>query len=147
MMPTDICSKLVIMRPMSENSSETMQTSTIHELQAVQRKLCCKRLRNRPSWSPNLPIPFFNLNGSERFPSPWRGSVTVKCVALEHGLLLCPHHILSMCKMCHIITYGPHKAVAEVSNHNEPIGRNSGIQLVRKIRKSMGFTFSCFVLN
>ena len=32
------------------------------------------------------------------------------------------------------ITYGPHKAVAEVSNHNEPIGRKSGIQLVRKIR-------------
>ena len=29
------------------------------------------------------------------------------------------------------ITYGPHKAVAEVSNHNEPIGRKSGIQLVR----------------
>ena len=45
------------------------------------------------------------------------------------------------------ITYGPHKAVAEVSSHNEPIGRKSGIQLVRKIRKSMGFTFSCFVLN
>ena len=47
----------------------------------------------------------------------------------------------------YIITYGPHKAVAEVSNHNVPIGRKSGIQLVRKIRKSMGFTFSCFVLN
>ena len=30
------------------------------------------------------------------------------------------------------VTYGPHKAVAEVSNHNEPIGRKSGIQLVRK---------------
>ena len=45
------------------------------------------------------------------------------------------------------VTYGPHKAVAEVSNHNEPIGRKSGIQLVRKIRKSMDFTFSCFVLN
>ena len=45
------------------------------------------------------------------------------------------------------ITYGPHKAVAEVSNHNEPIGRKSGIQLLRKIRKSMGFTFSCFDLN
>ena len=42
------------------------------------------------------------------------------------------------------ITYGPHKAVAEVSNHNEPIGRKSGIQLVRK---SMDFTFNCFVLN
>ena len=45
------------------------------------------------------------------------------------------------------ITYGPRKAMAEVSNHNEPIGRKSGIQLVRKIRKSMDFTFSCFVLN
>ena len=42
------------------------------------------------------------------------------------------------------ITYGPHKAVAEVSNHNEPIGRKSGIQLVQK---SMDFTFNCFVLN
>ena len=42
---------------------------------------------------------------------------------------------------------GPRKAVAEVSNHNEPIGRKSGIQLVRKIRKSMDVTFSCFVLN
>ena len=47
----------------------------------------------------------------------------------------------------HFITYGPRKAVAEVSNHNEPIGRKSWIQLVRKIRKSMGFTFSCFVLT
>ena len=46
-----------------------------------------------------------------------------------------------------IVTYGPRKAVAEVSNHNEPIGRKSGIQLVRKIRKSMDFTFSCLVLN
>ena len=42
------------------------------------------------------------------------------------------------------LTYGPREAVAEVSNHNEPIGRKSGIQLVRK---SMDFTFSCFVLN
>ena len=42
------------------------------------------------------------------------------------------------------ITYGPRKAVAEVSNHNEPIGRKSGIQLVRK---PMDFTLSCFVLN
>ena len=42
------------------------------------------------------------------------------------------------------VTYGPRKAVAEVSNLNEPIGRKSEIQLVRK---SMDFTFSCFVLN
>ena len=42
------------------------------------------------------------------------------------------------------VTYGPHKAVAEVSNHNEPIGRKSGIQLARK---SMDFTFNSFVLN
>ena len=50
------------------------------------------------------------------------------------------------CIFMHVynITYGPHKAVAEVSNHNEPIGRKSGIQLVRK---SMDFTFNCFVLN
>ena len=39
----------------------------------------------------------------------------------------------------YIITYGPHKAVAEVSNRSK-----SEIQLVRK---SMDFTFSCFVLN
>ena len=45
------------------------------------------------------------------------------------------------------VTYGPHKAVAEVSNHSEPIGKKSGIQLVRKIRNSMDFTFNCFVLN
>ena len=31
---------------------------------------------------------------------------------------------------CVYKTYGPQKAVAEVSNHNEPIGRKSGIQLV-----------------
>ena len=30
-----------------------------------------------------------------------------------------------------MITYGPHKAVAEVSNHNEPIGRGC-VALVRK---------------
>ena len=42
------------------------------------------------------------------------------------------------------ITYGPHKAVAELSNYNEPIGRKSGIQLVRK---SMDFTFNCFELQ
>ena len=54
---------------------------------------------------------------------------------------------LSMLFLSFLLTYGPHKAVAEVSNHNEPIGRKSGIQLVRKIRKSMGFTFSCFVSN
>ena len=42
------------------------------------------------------------------------------------------------------LTYGPHKAVAEVSNHNEPIGKKSGSHLVRK---SMDFTFNCFVLN
>ena len=40
-----------------------------------------------------------------------------------------------------VITYLPRKAVAEVSNHNEPIGRKFGIQLVRK---SMDFTFNCF---
>ena len=44
----------------------------------------------------------------------------------------------------HHVTYGRRKAVAEVSNHNEPIGRKSGSQLGRK---SMDFTFSCFVLN
>ena len=30
------------------------------------------------------------------------------------------------------ITYLPHKAVAEVSNHSEPIGKKYGFQLVRK---------------
>ena len=33
-----------------------------------------------------------------------------------------------------MITYGPRKAVAEVSNHNEPIGRKSEIQLVLHIQ-------------
>ena len=45
------------------------------------------------------------------------------------------------------ITYGPRKAVAEVSNHNEPIGRKSGSQLVWK---SMDFTLYklfCFELT
>ena len=44
----------------------------------------------------------------------------------------------------YVITYGPHKAVAEVSKHNEPIERDCGIQLVRK---SMDFTFNCFELQ
>ena len=43
-----------------------------------------------------------------------------------------------------VITHGPRKAVAEVSNHNEPIGQKSGVQLVRK---PMDFTFNCFVLD
>ena len=42
------------------------------------------------------------------------------------------------------ITRGPHKAVAEVSNHNELIGRKSEIQL---IRITVDFTFNCFVLT
>ena len=42
------------------------------------------------------------------------------------------------------ITYLPRKAAAEVSNHNEPIGRECGIQL---IRKPMDFTFNCFELQ
>ena len=58
-----------------------------------------------------------------------------------------PVHVRSPAYDIKCITYGPHKAVAEVSNHNETIGRKFGIQLVRKIRKSMDFTFSCFVLN
>ena len=40
-------------------------------------------------------------------------------------------------------TYLPRKAAAEVSNHNEPVGRKSGIQLVRKLTD---FPFSCFDL-
>ena len=60
-----------------------------------------------------------------------------------YNILIHPHIYIYI----FIITYGPRKAVAEVSNHNEPIGRKSGIQLVRKIRKSMGFTFNCSVLN
>ena len=39
------------------------------------------------------------------------------------------------------ITYLPHKVVAEASNHTEPIGRECGIQFVRK---SMDFTFNFF---
>ena len=41
-------------------------------------------------------------------------------------------------------TYLPRKAVADVSNHNEPIGRTCGIQLVRK---SIDFRFICFELQ
>ena len=43
-----------------------------------------------------------------------------------------------------VITYLPRKAVAEVSNHSEPIGRKFGIQLVRK---SIDFRFNCFELQ
>ena len=43
-----------------------------------------------------------------------------------------------------MLTYLPHKAVADVSNHNEPIGRKCGIQLVRK---SVRFRFNCFQLQ
>ena len=68
------------------------------------------------------------------------GTVSFLC---EDLLVISMVHQWTFC----VITYGPHKAVAEVSNHNEPIGRKSGIELVRKIRKSMDFTFSCFVLN
>ena len=50
--------------------------------------------------------------------------------------LLChPYEFIS-------VTYLPHKAVAEVSKHNEPIGRKSGIQLVRK---SIDFRFNCYL--
>ena len=38
-----------------------------------------------------------------------------------------------------VITYLLQKAVAEVSNHKEPIGRSCGIQLVRK-----PIDFKCF---
>ena len=54
------------------------------------------------------------------------------------------HDAKSESKSSTNVTYGPRKAVAEVSNHREPIGRKSKIQLVRK---SVDFTFSCFVLN
>ena len=65
-----------------------------------------------------------------------------------HHVYIYIYNIYIKYKFCTTyVTYGPHKAVAEVSNHNEPIGRKSGMQLVRKIRKSMDFTFSCFVLN
>ena len=72
-------------------------------------------------------------------------------IVLFHDIADKHHRVLGACRPekanFNEITYGPRKAVAEVSNHNEPIGRKSGIQLVRKIRKSMDFTFSCFVLN
>ena len=74
-------------------------------------------------------------------------------ITSENGQIGCPWNVLEL--LFHfvfsfdmfwyvLITYGPHKAVAEVSNHNEPIGRRSGTQLVGK---SMDFTFNCFVLN
>ena len=40
-----------------------------------------------------------------------------------------------------IITYLPRKAVAEVSNHNEPIGRKCGFEWVRML---VDFRFNCF---
>ena len=76
----------------------------------------------------------------------WRWAIqlpsSVDSVAIAAMLSACEFHG----PICEIenITYGPHKAVAEVSNHNEPIGRGSGTQLVGK---SMDFTFNCFVLN
>ena len=39
-------------------------------------------------------------------------------------------------KTNNLTKYLPHKAVAEVSNHNEPIERKSGIHLVRTWRES-----------
>ena len=71
------------------------------------------------------------------------GNQSVTCVLEDQSnIWLC--FIYALFYYIYYITYGPHKAVAEVSNHNEPIGRKSGIQLVRK---SMDFTFNCFVLN
>ena len=46
--------------------------------------------------------------------------------------------------ICIHITSLPHEVVAEVSNHNEPIGRGSEIQVVRK---SIDFRFNCFGLQ
>ena len=64
-------------------------------------------------------------------------SLQWNCVYFTHSTIrwTCPEsvckgfcrNILGHSFLCHhsiIITYGPHKAVAEVSNHNEPIGRN-----------------------
>ena len=42
------------------------------------------------------------------------------------------------------LTYGPRKAVAEVSNHNEPIGRKSGIQIGSKDSKVNGLHIQLF---
>ena len=84
-------------------------------------------------------LPAMSIGGQHKF-----NDATKKQPALSANsmVLTCSNHVYSK-----QLTYGPRKAVAEVSNHNEPIGRKSGIQLVRKIRKSMDFTFSCFVLN
>ena len=78
-----------------------------------------------------------------KMPEPWILSSTKRLNASEVTDTDTHTHIITYL----VLTYGPHKAVAEVSNHNEPIGRKSGSQLVRKIRKSMDVTFSCFVLN
>ena len=51
------------------------------------------------------------------------------------------HVLRLMLSYINRLTYLPHKAVAEVSSHNEPTGRMFGIQLVRK---SIDFGFDCF---
>ena len=58
---------------------------------------------------------------------------------MEKTILLDKNIILLL-----LLTYLPHKAVAEVSKHNEPIGTKCGIQLVRK---STGFRFNDFELQ
>ena len=83
------------------------------------------------------------VNGYHR---PWRSMVSRLSSASPKPrcYVLLGQQVMPYLYIVLPITYGPHKAVAEVSNHNEPIGRKYGIQLVRK---SMDFTFSCFVLK
>ena len=100
------------------------------------------RSYHRSAFSLNGPTSFlsgsvFSFNGPRLFLS-WECFLSMDLGRSYHGSVLFFNVPMSF------LTYGPHKAVAEVSIHNEPIGRKSGIQLVRK---SMDFTFSCFVLN
>ena len=50
------------------------------------------------------------------------------------------HVVRLMLSYINRLKYLPHKAAAEISSHNEPIGRMCGIQLVRK---SVDFRFDC----
>ena len=97
---------------------------------AVGQKECQKTRDEEEGFSSPRPRQILSQRMSEYRTNYY--DVTIWCHGWDHS------------KYSNFITYGPRKAVAEVSNHNEPIGRKSGIQLVWK---SMDFTFNCFVLN
>ena len=97
-------------------------------------------LEKKPNHKKNQGVPHRSVGPTE---SRVTGSSKFHRIPMDQKQLRLTSHDFSIFSVP-FITYGPRKAVAEVSNHNEPIGRKSGIQLVRK---SMDFTFNCFVLN